>query len=111
MQAIVTDINGNTSSKNSTVSVIDPTDVKAPIINLDWSGIVNGIITGRTDIKGTVTDNNLDYYTLEVARLGSDNFKESFRGQTSVSNGVLGKFDPSLLENDSYRIRLTAVNG
>jgi RHS repeat-associated protein len=61
-------------------------------------------------VDRTVTDTNLDYYVLEVAPLGSDNFKEVFRGTNSVTNGVLGKFDPSLLENDSYRIRLTAFD-
>jgi RHS repeat-associated protein len=108
--AIVTDINGNISTANSTVNVIDPTDIEAPTVKLDLSSITNGIITGRTDIKGTVTDNNLDYYTLEVARLGTDDFKEVFRGTGVVTNGVLGKFDPSLLENDSYRVRLSAFD-
>jgi RHS repeat-associated protein len=108
--AIVTDINGNISTKNSSVNVIDPTDVDAPNISLDLSGIIDGIVTGRTDIKGTVTDTNLDYYILEVARLGTNNWKEVFRGNNSITNGVLGKFDPTLLENDSYQIRLTAVD-
>lgn len=107
---IVTDANGNTSTASSTTNVIDPTDVEAPNINLDLSGIVSGIVTGRTDIKGTVTDPNLDYYTLEVARWGTDNWQEVFRGTTNVTNGTLGKFDPSLLENDSYRVRLTAFD-
>jgi YD repeat-containing protein len=108
--ATVTDVNGNVSTANSTTNVIDPTDIEAPTINLDLSGIIDGIITGRTDINGTVTDTNLDYYTLEVARWGTDNWQEVFRGTTSVTNGTLGKFDPSLLENDSYRVRLTAFD-
>jgi large repetitive protein len=33
-----------------------------------------------------------------------------FRGNNSVTNGTLGKFDPSLLENDTYTVRLTAVD-
>jgi large repetitive protein len=108
--ATVTDINGNVSTANSTTNVIDPSDVEAPNIKLDLTSIVNGIVTGRTDIKGTVTDTNLDYYTLEVARWGTDNWQEVFRGTNSVTNGTLGKFDPSLLENDSYRVRLTAYD-
>jgi YD repeat-containing protein len=108
--AIATDVNGNSSNANTTVNVIDPTDVEAPTVKLDLSSITNGIITGRTDIKGTVTDTNLDYYTLEVARLGTDDFKEVFRGTGTVTNSVLGKFDPSLLENDSYRVRLSAFD-
>jgi fibro-slime domain-containing protein/RHS repeat-associated protein len=108
--AIVTDVNGNTSTTSTTTNIIDPTDIEAPNIKLDLSGIVDGIITGRTDIKGTVTDTNLDYYTLEVARWGTDNWQEVFRGTGNVTNGTLGKFDPSLLENDSYRVRLTAYD-
>jgi large repetitive protein len=108
--AIVTDINGNTSTANTTTNIIDPTDIEAPTVKLDLSGITSGIITGRTDIKGTVTDTNLDYYTLEVARFGTDNWQEVFRGTTSITNGTLGKFDPSLLENDTYRVRLTAYD-
>ncbi|WP_219892165.1 putative Ig domain-containing protein [Chamaesiphon polymorphus] len=108
--AIVTDVNGNVSTASTTTNIIDPSDIEAPAINLDLSGIVDGMITGRTDIKGTVTDTNLDYYTLEVARLGSDNWQEVFRGTNSITNGTLGKFDPSLLENDTYRVRLTAYD-
>jgi YD repeat-containing protein len=108
--AIVTDINGNASTKTTTVNIIDPTDNQAPTVKLDLTSIVNGIITGRIDIKGTATDTNLDYYTVEVARLGTDNFKEVFRGTTNINNGTLGKFDPSLLENDTYTIRLTAYD-
>jgi RHS repeat-associated protein len=108
--AIVTDINGNTSNANTTVITLDPTDIEAPNVSLDLSGILNGIITGSTEIKGTVTDTNLDYYTLEVARLGTNNWQEVFRGQTSVTNGILGKFDPSQLENDTYRVRLSAFD-
>jgi YD repeat-containing protein len=108
--AIVTDINGNTSTANTTTNIIDPTDIEAPTVKLDLSGITSGIITGRTDIKGTVTDTNLDYYTLEIARFGTDNWQEVFRGTNSITDGVLGKFDPSLLENDSYRVRLTAYD-
>jgi Putative Ig domain len=101
-QAIVTDINGNTSTATTTTNIIDPSDIQAPNVSLDLSGIVNGIITGRTDIKGTVTDTNLDYYTLEVAKFGTNNWQEVFRGTGNVTNGSLGKFDPSLLENDTW---------
>src|SRR5262249_20866242 len=35
---------------------------------------------------------------------------EIVRGTTSVTNGVLGKLDPTLLANDNYVLRLTATN-
>jgi hypothetical protein len=109
-QAFAIDVNGNSSNANTTVNTIDLTDVEAPMVALDVSGIVDGIITGRTDIQGTVTDTNLDYYVLEVARLGTNDWQEVFRGTTAVTDGTLGKFDPSLLENDTYQVRLTAVD-
>ena len=87
--------------------MIDPTDVEAPTISLT---LPTGNITNIIDITGTVTDTNLDYYTFSVARLGSDNFKEVYRGQNNVTNGSLGKFDPTGLENDTYTLRLTAVD-
>jgi hypothetical protein len=110
VQALVTDINGNTSTANTTVNVLDPSDSDAPQIALK---LPEGNITNFTDIIGTVTDTNLDYYVLEVALLGSNDFKEIFRGTKNVTDGVLGKFDPSLLSNDTYTVRLTAfdVNG
>jgi hypothetical protein len=109
-QAIVTDANGNISTSNTTVNVIDPTDAEAPVVNVTFPSTN---ITGIIDIVGSVTDTNLDYYVLEVALAGTDNFKEVFRGNSNVTNGLLGKFDPSGLANDTYTLRLTAfdVNG
>src|SRR5262249_27349556 len=37
-------------------------------------------------------------------------FTEIARGSNTVSHGVLGQFDPSLLPNDSYVLRLYAKN-
>jgi Domain of unknown function (DUF6531) len=45
-----------------------------------------------------------------VAQAGTNDFKEIFRGTNTVSDGVLGSFDPSLLQNDAYTLRLTAVD-
>ncbi|BBD70417.1 YD repeat protein [Nostoc commune NIES-4072] len=70
--------------------------------------IAGGTVTAPVEIKGTVSDDNLDYYRLLVAPIGSSDFKEIFRGTSTVNNDVLGKFDPSLLENDSYTLRLEA---
>jgi RHS repeat-associated protein len=107
VQAIVTDVNGNISTSNTTVKVIDPTDVEAPVINVSFP---TGNITNIINITGSVNDPSLDYYVLEVATVGSENFKEVFRGINNITNGVLGKFDPTGLANDSYILRLKAVD-
>jgi RHS repeat-associated protein len=110
-KAIATDLAGNQTETTTTIQVRNPADTDAPQIDLDLSGITNGVITAATQLRGTVTDTNLDYYVLEVAPLdGSAPFKEVFRGTGNVSNGTLGTFDPSLLQNDSYILRLSAFD-
>ena len=54
------------------------------------------------DVIGTANDDSLLFYTLEVALLGNTTFTEIARGTTAVVNGVLGRFDPTLLLNDTY---------
>jgi RHS repeat-associated protein len=110
-KAIATDLAGNQTETTTTIQVRNPADTDAPQIDLDLSGITDGTITGPVAIKGSVSDTNLDYYVLEVAPLdGSAPFKEVFRGTGNVSNGTLGTFDPSLLLNDSYILRLSAFD-
>ena len=66
--------------------------------------------TRPVDVIGTADDDNLSFYTLEVAVLGSTSFTEIARGTTAVVNGVLGTLDPTMLQNDIYVLRLTAVD-
>jgi RHS repeat-associated protein len=58
----------------------------------------------------SISDHKNNYYSLEVARWGTENWQEVFRGQTNITNGTLGTFDPSGLENDSYQVRLSAFD-
>ena len=69
-------------------AVIDSSDVSAPDVSLNLGVIANGTVTAPVDIKGTVNDDNLDYYTLLVAPIGSSDFKEIFRGTSTVNDGV-----------------------
>ncbi|MCC5670827.1 DUF6531 domain-containing protein [Nostoc sp. CHAB 5784] len=107
-KAIANDTAGNLGQATFEVAVIDTSDVSAPDVSLNLGAIANGTVTAPVDIKGTVNDDNLDYYRLLVAPIGSNDFKELFRGTSTVNDGVLGRFDPSLLENDSYTLRLEA---
>ncbi|MEL4897465.1 putative Ig domain-containing protein [Crocosphaera sp. Alani8] len=106
--ATATDAAGNSQSAITTFEVLDFSDEDAPIINLP--AFSEDTVTSPTEIIGTVNDDNLQYYTLEVAKLGSDDFQEVFRGTQAVDNDVLGVFDPTLLENDAYTLRLKAVD-
>jgi RHS repeat-associated protein len=68
----------------------------------------DAVIGAPVDIVGTARDENLVRYSLLVAPLGTSDFREVFRGDVSVEDGVLGKLDPSGLANDSYTLRLEA---
>jgi RHS repeat-associated protein len=105
--ASATDTTGNTGQATDNLSVIDPSDAESPFVAIATPD-AGAVITSRTSVIGTVTDNNLLFYTLEVAPFPGDTFTEIARGTTPVVNGVLGLFDPSTLLSDSYTLRLTA---
>jgi len=93
----------------ASVFVPDPSDTVGPQVSLDISQIEDGVITAPTDILGTVTDDNLEFYTLSVAPVdGSAPFVEIARGTDEVAANVLAEFDPTTLLNDSYVLRLMA---
>ena len=86
----------------------------------------NDTVTYLTPIIGSISvpaGDTLDYWVVEVARadqidpsnIAADNpaFIEIARGTTPVTNGVLATFDPTLLANDQYIVRVKAldVNG
>ncbi|MCO8125241.1 polymorphic toxin-type HINT domain-containing protein [Stieleria sp. TO1_6] len=94
--------------------VIDPSDTTAPIIEIT-SPLPGDVVTYLTDIVGTVTDDNLEYYEVQVALSGTNEYRpvsrNTFRpdpGGIGVVSDVLGVFDPTLLANDFYDIRIVA---
>jgi RHS repeat-associated protein len=109
--ATATDKAGNVSTQNLTFEVVgipagnDITlDIQPP----------SEPISDFTDLQGTVTAvNGLQSYKVEVAPIGSDTFVEVFTqsdNPAEVNNGVLGQFDPTLLANGPYTLRLSAVD-
>ena len=107
--ATATDGSGNINTFTTTIQVVDPNDVAAPVVEIA-SPTDDAIITAPTDVIGTVQDDSLLFYTLAVAPVAGGEFREIFRGEETVTDGVLGQFDPSLLLNDSYILRLRAVD-
>lgn len=105
--ATATDATGNTGEANLVLSVIDPSDVAGPFVEIA-SPVDGQMIEALTDVIGTVTDDNLLFYTLEVAPVRGGEFREIARGSTAVTNDVLGAFDATALRNNSYVLRLTA---
>lgn len=107
--ATVTDTSGNTTTVSRRLDVFDPADDQFPVVSLNVpaSGIV---VTYLTDLIGTVSDDNLSSYKLEYALLGSNQWTVFAEGYANVIDATLGTFDPTMLANDAYRIRLTATD-
>ncbi len=114
-KAIATDTAGNVGQATFDVAVIDTSDVNPPSVSLNLGAIAGGLVTAPVDIRGSISDDGqLDYYRLLVAPVAGGAFKEIafVDNPTAIANGVLGRFDPSLLQNDSYILRLeVADNG
>ncbi|MBF2067245.1 MAG: putative Ig domain-containing protein [Calothrix sp. C42_A2020_038] len=111
--ATATDTSNNTSTPVIfDVTVIDPNDIKAPTVNLDLSAIGDGFLSAPTDIRGTISDDTgIKFYRLIATPVDGGESKTMFEVDMSGQNvknidRVLGKFDPSLLQNDSYTLRL-----
>ena len=112
-----TDAAGNSISQDVTITVHDPNDF-APTLAISTPGQDGTTITAPTDIIGDVTDgeSNLEWYTLSYAPLdGSAGFQvinhvenADHSALANVSGGVLGTFDPTLLANGAYILRLEA---
>ena len=101
--ATATDIGGNQETAFATFTATS----QPPTVEIT-SPADGDTINSITEIMGTVEDGNLDYYTLSYAPINGTKFTEFARGTTTVKNGVLGSLDPTLLQNDSYILRLTA---
>ncbi len=70
-------------------------------------------ITGLTPVTGTVSDQNLASYTLEIGAydtVSAPLYTPIASGTGTVSGDVLGTLDPGLLTNGFYKLRLTAVD-
>ncbi len=68
-------------------------------------------LTTFTDVAGTVASDLLDSWELAFRPRGGEGAWRRFAsGQTPVAGALLGVFDPTLLMNDFYDLRLTAVD-
>ena len=114
--ATATDTRGNTATTvaDPPLRVIDPNDTQAPLITIT-SPTPSQVITYLTDVMGTVTDENLEFYRLEISPVGQNQWRTIFTrefptaaGIDGVVAGLLGTLDPTLLANDIYELRVFA---
>jgi len=122
--ATATDTAGNVGTATRALRVFDPADTTPPVVEIT-SPVGGDVITYLTDVIGTVTDENLELYRLQYALAGTEQwttFHDSavargtlFPGGVigGVIDGLLGVFDPTLLQRDNYDLRVVAqdING
>jgi len=86
-----------------------PIDTTPPLVDIT-APAEDTELTDQAPVSGTASDANLVQYTLELGVAGSGEFTTFDTDTVSVTNGQLGIFDPTVLSNDIYTIRLTAVD-
>lgn len=117
LQAIARDTSGNEAIANAVLRVFDPSDTRGPTI-LITSPQANATITKLTDIVGSITDDNLQFYRIDYGRADlvdvnhpeadDANFKTLATGNLPAIDRILATFDPTLLLNDDYVLRIFA---
>ncbi len=112
-----TDPSGNQATTVQKLRVIDPTDTSPPDVVIT-SPAPGAVVTYLTDIVGSVVATDLEFFRVDYARLDridlndvaadDPNWIPIVDRDTAVSDGVLGVFDPTMLTNDNYVVRVMA---
>ncbi|WP_309381286.1 putative Ig domain-containing protein [Cerasicoccus frondis] len=109
LTAIATDNDGNTGA-SATISVLALPEVITPIEAEIEGPAEDTVITAPTPIIGTVESSILKEYVLESRLRGSSEWSQFDSDTAQVLDDVLGEFDPTLLRNGIYDVRLTATD-
>ena len=98
-------IGGKTGQATIAVSALAPGDATPPTAAID-APVDGASVNGPVDVTGTATDPNFLRYELAYALAGDEAWTVIGEGTSPVSGGVLGTFDPTVLVNDLYTLRL-----
>jgi hypothetical protein len=104
----VTDGKG-TASTETVYSVRDASDTSAPSASIT-APAADSEVTSAVSVTGSASAGKLAYWQLLMRTAEVGEWHELTRGFTPVVNGVLGRFDPSLLANDIYQLSLRVVD-
>src|SRR5262249_38773372 len=104
-----TDADGLVGQYATVIKVRDPNDTAAPVVTMSPT-LRNAKLTSLTSLVGSVSDTNLDYWSLKLAPLGSTNFTELASGNAPVASGTLAQLGPGPLANGPYQLQLVAAD-
>ncbi|MBA6411800.1 VCBS repeat-containing protein [Parahaliea sp. F7430] len=84
-------------------------DQQAPLAAIS-TPLQHSKVTEPIAIMGSASDANFLKYELAYAAVGETHFTTIRSSTTAITDGVLAQFDPTLLLNDLYTIRLTVFD-
>ncbi len=109
IETVVVDMAANEFRDRVDLYVFDPT-LEAPLTASITAPVDDTVLKEPTAVIGTASGDNFVGYKLEYAATGTEDFVEFASGNAAVVDGVVGEFDPTVLGNGIYTIRLTAFN-
>ena len=100
-----------TASKSRSFYVKDVSDITPPVVSISQPALSTKV-TAPVDIIASASDSNLLNWRLFYYKTSSapSEFTVLAEGTTSVTDQVLGRFDPSMLKNGQYTIALEATD-
>lgn len=109
-----TPVNGVTpapQTRELLLTVRDPSDTVAPTAAIT-APATDSEVVAPINVTGTASDARLAYYQLLIRPAGAPDsaWVEIWRGLTSVTNGVLGRLDPSRYNNGVWDLGLNVVD-
>ena len=103
--ATASDAAGHTAADSITVTVVDPNDTTPPVVDLDEDDCAD--VTSLYSLTGTIAEEGSFTYQLLFREKGAVDWRVLSEGQGSGSlTGELAVFDPTLLVNGVYEIKL-----
>ena len=70
----------------------------------------NEQVSGTINVVGSANHEQFQYYKIEYAAAGTENYAYISGGNSPVTNGVLGTIDTSALGNGAWTMRLIVVD-
>ncbi|QEH67729.1 RHS repeat-associated core domain-containing protein [Cellulosilyticum sp. WCF-2] len=108
VEAVAITLEGKEIRETITCRIIDPEDKVPPEVMIN-SPEPGATITSPIDIIGTAKDNKaLERYYLQYRLKGTEDYIVFSEESVSKEDEVLGRFDPTALENGMYEIQLVA---
>ena len=110
LTAVATDNEGFTTTSAPVTIVISPVGgFTNPVAVID-SPLEDSLITVPTPIVGTADSSIIKEYKLDRRLKGTTQWITFAQGTSPVISGELGVFDPTLLRNGIYEVRLTVTD-